>query len=132
MGEHTPTPWRVEEGTDLIWGACNPDDQSSYGMGYSIVEGKAPGWKPYKPSMEEREANAAFIVEAVNNHARLTRENEEMRKALETFASFGATEDGKDIRDGLMRDRICDWFGPSDFDEARAALSSLKEGTANG
>ena len=63
----TPTPWRVEEGTDLIWGACT-DDPSTYGMGYSIVEGKIPGFKPYKPSMKEREANAAFIVKAVNAH----------------------------------------------------------------
>ncbi len=71
MTEHTPTPWRVEEGTDLIWGACDPDDLTSRGMGYSIVEGKPPHWKPYKPSRDEREANAAFIVKAVNNHEAL-------------------------------------------------------------
>jgi hypothetical protein len=45
------------------------------------------------------------------------------REALEPFATFGRGEDGQDIRDGLMRDRICDWFGPSDFDAARAAYS---------
>lgn len=66
MVEHTPTPWRVEEGTDLIWGACNSDDQSTYGMGYSIVEGKSGSWNKGRPDMDEREANAAFIIKAVN------------------------------------------------------------------
>lgn len=67
MAEHTPTPWRVEQDTDLIWGACNPDDKSSYGMGYAIVEGKSgERYSSYKPKMDEREANAAFIVKAVN------------------------------------------------------------------
>ncbi len=32
--EYTKGPWRVEEGTTLIWGDCNPEDTSSYGMGY--------------------------------------------------------------------------------------------------
>jgi len=68
MSEHTPTPWRVEEGTDLIWGACNPDDRTTYGMGYSIVQGKSGAWGARQPDMDEREANAAFIVKAVNNH----------------------------------------------------------------
>lgn len=82
MTEHTPTPWRVEEGTDLIWGACNPDDQSSYGMGYPVIEGKIPRWKPYKPSMDEREANAAFIVKAVNNHDALVKDLADAVKLL--------------------------------------------------
>ena len=73
MSDHTPTPWRVEEGADLIWGACNPDDHSSFGMGYSIVEGKIPGWKPYKPDYDERAANAAFIVKAVNAYDEMVR-----------------------------------------------------------
>ena len=51
----------------------------------------------------------------------LRAENARLREALKPFAEFGQTEDG-DIRDGLMRDRIRDWFGPSDFDAARAAL----------
>lgn len=85
MTEHTPTPWRVEDGTDLIWGACNPDDRSSYGMGYSIVEGKIPSWKPYKPDYDERAANAAFIVKAVNSHDMLV-------KVLEGIAEFCSTD----------------------------------------
>lgn len=73
MADHTPTPWRVEEGTDLIWGACNPDDMSTYGMGYSIVQGKSGSWGDRKPGMDEREANAAFIVKAVNSHDALVK-----------------------------------------------------------
>ena len=33
----TPGPWRVEKDTNLVWGACDPDDQSSNGMGYAIA-----------------------------------------------------------------------------------------------
>lgn len=74
MTDHTPTPWRVEQDTDLIWGACNPDDKSSYGMGYAIVEGKSgEKYSRYKPEMDERMANAAFIVKAVNNHDALVK-----------------------------------------------------------
>lgn len=68
MTEHTKTPWRVEQGTDLIWGACNPYDQSTYGMGYSIARGVTASWGKRRPDMDEREANAAFIVRACNAH----------------------------------------------------------------
>jgi hypothetical protein len=55
---------------------------------------------------------------------------EAMRDALEPFATFGLTDDQaeSDIRDDLMSDRICDWFGPSDFDAARAALKDNGDG----
>lgn len=70
MAKHTPTPWRVEENTDLIWGCCNADDTSSYGMGYPIISGFASfgGWADGRPDYNEKEANAAFIVRAVNAH----------------------------------------------------------------
>jgi hypothetical protein len=49
-----------------------------------------------------------------------------LKEALMTFATFGLVDpsdaSGVDMLDGLMRDRICDWFGPSDFRAARAAL----------
>lgn len=89
MTEHTPTPWRVEEGTDLIWGACNPDDQSTRGMGYSIAQGKSGSWGDRKPDMDEREANAAFIVKAVNNHDALTKA---INNYLATFDRCGGSE----------------------------------------
>jgi hypothetical protein len=83
MSAHTPTPWRVEEGTDLIWGACNPDDQSTYGMGYSIVQGKSGAWGNRKPDMDEREANAALIVKAVNNFEALVKALQLARTRIE-------------------------------------------------
>jgi len=87
MAEHTKLPWRVEQDTDLIWGACNPDDFTSYGMGYSIVVGTSASYTRGKPSMDERMANAAFIVKACNAH-----------EALVQFAQF--------IRDGYERGDI--------------------------
>lgn len=76
--KHTPLPWRVEQGADLIWGACDPDDQSPRGMGYAIVEGQRPGWKPYRPDPAEREANAALIVRSVNSLPALVKALEEI------------------------------------------------------
>ncbi|MDW6020650.1 hypothetical protein SAZ10_02615 [Mesorhizobium sp. BAC0120] len=54
---------------------------------------------------------------------------EALRKALQPFSSFAehAIEhlpDGSAIWANSSRERICDWFGPSDF----AAALSLKEG----
>lgn len=71
--KHTPTPWRVEEGTDLIWGKCSEEDMTTYGMGFPIVTGFSGmgSWTKGRPDMDEREANAAFIVKAVNSHQAL-------------------------------------------------------------
>lgn len=64
--KRTPGPWRVEEGTTLIWGNCNPDDRTTYGMGYPIAEACAPrSWQwNNKHSYEEQEANAHLIAAA--------------------------------------------------------------------
>ncbi|WNV09993.1 hypothetical protein [Tardiphaga sp. 709] len=78
MAEHTPTPWRVERGTDLIWGACNPDDMTTYGMGYAIVCGTTSSYTGGKPSIDEREANADFIIKACNSHDALVKALEGM------------------------------------------------------
>jgi len=77
--------------------------------------------------MQATERLVYQIVEACAEHerAQLAAKDEEiarLREALEPFATFGLSPDG-DIRDGLMRDRICDWFGPSEFDAVRAALN---------
>jgi hypothetical protein len=89
MAEHTPTPWRVEDGTDLIWGACDQDDHSTYGMGYPICEGKLGYWGDRRADRGERDANAAFIVKAVNSHEALVKAlrdiieaNNDFRKAM--------------------------------------------------
>jgi len=73
---HTPTPWRIEEGTTGIWGACNPDDQSSYGMGYPVTDARITpvsmsSWCK-GPYADEGEANARRIVAAVNGTSTLT------------------------------------------------------------
>jgi hypothetical protein len=69
---HTPLPWRLEEGTPLIWGACDPDDKSTYGMGFPVAEAVPPTrWNCNRPSADERMANAAFIVKAANSHEAL-------------------------------------------------------------
>lgn len=62
----TPGPWRVEQGTLLVWGACDPDDSSSYGMGYPVCVGCQPAaWaKNDKPMPEEQAANARLIAAA--------------------------------------------------------------------
>lgn len=66
--KHTRGPWRVEQGTTLVWGACNPDDNTTYGMGYPIVECRvspASQWAATKgPSFDEGEANARLIAAA--------------------------------------------------------------------
>lgn len=77
---------------------------------------------------KDRAANRrAQPASGLADDARKIAEVGKLRKALEPFATFGICDDGEDIRDGLMRDRIVDWFGPSDFDAARAALAPIPE-----
>jgi len=93
---HTPTPWRVEENTDLIWGACNADDTSSYGMGYPIVAGFASfgTWAAGRPDFNEKEANAEFIVRAVNAHDELIEALNECAEYFERFSDADYDQDG--------------------------------------
>lgn len=64
--KHTPGPWRVEEGTTLVWGACDSDDTSTFGMGYPIVTGcrSHSVWAKGHPSDEEQQANVRLIAAA--------------------------------------------------------------------
>ena len=68
MSEHTPGPWRVEQDTTLIWGKCDPEDRSTFGMGYPIAEARvrlghgSPFCRSAKP--DEAEANARLIAAA--------------------------------------------------------------------
>lgn len=66
MIAHTKGPWRVEEDTTLIWGNCNPDDHSTYGMGYPIAECRTTptAWKGSAPYADEGEANARLMATA--------------------------------------------------------------------
>lgn len=64
----TPGPWRVEEGTTLVWGACDPADRSTYGMGYPVTQARVRLGAATEYSSEfredEAEANAHLIAAA--------------------------------------------------------------------
>jgi len=64
----TKGPWRVEGGTTVVWGACNPDDLSNYGMGYPVTDCRITpvsnsSWCQ-GPEYEEGYANAHLIAAA--------------------------------------------------------------------
>lgn len=63
---HTPGPWRVEQETTGIWGACDPSDNSTRGMGYPIAECRTTpsGRWASGPDYDEAEANARLIAAA--------------------------------------------------------------------
>lgn len=68
QGGFTPGPWRVEQDTTLIWGNCDPEDRSTYGMGYPVAEAKIMlgHGSPFCRSArhDEAEANARLIAAA--------------------------------------------------------------------
>jgi len=59
---HTPGPWRQEAGTNLVWGACNPDDTTSYGMGVPVAETRIEFNRTY--DWDQALANARLIAAA--------------------------------------------------------------------
>lgn len=102
MGEikHTPGPWRVEAGTTLIWGNCNPDDRSTRGMGYPIAEARinpSGNWST-GPYADEGEANARLIAAAP-----------EMKEALAAYDEYmGRWYDGPESP-ALHPDAAANW-----------------------
>lgn len=73
MSEHTPTPW-----------AADPDDREDMEWNIHIVEASQPHMRVcFMTSNGPAEANAAFIVEAVNNHETLKAEITRLRSELE-------------------------------------------------
>ena len=62
----TKGPWRVEQGTTLVWGKCDPDDKTTYGMGVPVAETKPhQGWGSRRGlSIDDAEASAHFIAAA--------------------------------------------------------------------
>ena len=69
----------------------------------------------------ERSAELARKLEAAE------RREKALREALSPFAAGGVI-DSLDREDySIMRERIVDWFGPSDFRKAKAALADTEE-----
>jgi hypothetical protein len=105
MSNDKPTPrrWRVEQETDLIWGACSPDDESSNGMGYPIVKGVRPdAWSKGKPDYDERKANAALIVRSVNSSEAAEKLLKAARRAEKVIGrDYAAGTIGENIFGGL-------------------------------
>lgn len=110
-GEHTPGPWRVEAGTTLIWGNCNPDDHSTRGMGYPIAEARinpSGNWST-GPYADEGEANARLIAAAPDLL-------EALQKLVALHDTFCARHGNQEDAYNLVATR---W---ADFDAARAAI----------
>ncbi len=64
---YTKGPWRVEEGTTLVWGACDNQDTTGRGMGYPVAEARVSGISPWakgRPDRDEGKANAHLIAAA--------------------------------------------------------------------
>ena len=99
----TPGPWRLEENTTLVWGNCNPDDTTSYGMGYPVAEsvGRA-SWSAHggRPFNGEREANAAYIAAL---HPATALALIDMAEAI-MFIAKRARSDGDRTFDDCIRD----------------------------
>ena len=108
MDKHTPTPWRVEVGTTLIWGGCNPDDSTTRGMGVPVAKCHVIG-------VEDGEANAALIVRAVNSHAALT---EAVRVLSEALGN---------VREIAISDHLLDDAEIAKIIAADAAFTQVKE-----
>jgi hypothetical protein len=71
MSEHTSLPWRVEQGTGLVWGNCTVfEDGTPDRLGVPVTNGQSELYwgRGNGRTYEEMEANAAFIVRAVNAH----------------------------------------------------------------
>lgn len=110
--KHTPGELRVEQETALIWGNCNPDDNSSYGMGYPIAECRSTPsgyWAKGPKGWEEAEANAARIALTWNCHDELVAALHDalfwLEGALQCDKFEWSTDQGSIATDALERGR---------------------------
>jgi hypothetical protein len=107
----TPTPWRIEEGTTLIWGDCTlAGDDAKERLGVPVAETfmARSNWQKGNPDGAATKANAALIVTAVNAL-------EPMKAALEAcleliddmsrFAGSMALEDYKLFNEAPLKAR---------------------------
>lgn len=107
MADHTPTPWCIPDGEDNESLVCQQID----GRCGIIIFGTADKFRSWQRRIEyaEQNANAAFIVKAVNSHDALV-------EALRTIADIA---EGSGTVNSL----------PNIAKIARAALETIKEPT---
>ena len=86
LANATRGPWRVEENTTLVWGECDPDDLSTYGMGYPLASAFQTDrtWRKNRISEKNADANASLIA-AAPDLARFALLVTELREALEFY-----------------------------------------------
>lgn len=102
----TPGPWRVEEGTTLVWGACNPDDRSTYGMGYPITQARVRLGSASEYASEfredEGEANARLIAAAPELYGAL---EDLAERLIGAFPSIAGTPEAQRAKAALAKAR---------------------------
>jgi len=81
MAEHTPTPWECD------WGTIPPDGPGTYCDVY--IDGGETIIARVNDCIKAGHANAAFIVNAVNNHEALVKALMDIRKICAGPQSHG-------------------------------------------
>ena len=92
--KHTPTPWKLQKGW-ADWGMpcqhdiyVGEDNNPTQIAGIPSITPYCIGAKASERSLAATQAaNAEYILEAVNNHERLTQRVQELEKALKSAAS---------------------------------------------
>jgi hypothetical protein len=116
MAEHTQTPW-----------LSDPDWREGYSWNIHIVDAANPDMRIcFMTSDGPAEANAAFIVKAVNNHDALV-------KALEPFARIADHFDDYELDPGQpQKHSVLANVGLSDLRRAREVLAlMLRDGVGS-
>ena len=90
VADATPGPWRVEQGTTLIWGHCNPDDASNRGMGYPVSECRITPISSWAkgPDADEGEGNASLIALAPSLAATVIEQQAEIERLREALGWY--------------------------------------------
>jgi hypothetical protein len=79
-GEHNPLPWYVKDGKGIMLGSSGKKDS------IFICDRSAGTWVAELPAGKESQANAEFIVTAVNSH-------DDLIAALEQFVDASREQD---------------------------------------
>ena len=119
MSEHTPTPWRLEEGRRIF--ALDLVSVAYCGTGAAFIRDGG-----YSISQDEADANAAFIVHCVNSHAALVAEVKAWRRTAEAddaMRSNRCPEDAEDLHEDWKR---C-YAAYAAAKEATNAIPALRE-----